>query len=226
MGLFDNFSGGKSQRQVAGGYKAFRDQATGSARNAQGMLDTGYGDAQGRFDQFDGLGASGMAANRLYSDAMGINGADPRMAAFQTFESDPFREFANQNTDQAIQDVFRRYNAGGLANSGVNRHAVGQVAGEFARGDVNQWLNRLMGLGDQNIGRGLQIAGSQAGLDTGLANRKAGIETNLGNALAHSHVAHAGFDAANNNTGMNNLLNLVGAGANIASKFIKPMPIG
>jgi len=91
MSLFKNFSGGRSGDRIAGGYKGFRDQITGSARHAQGMLDAGYDDAQGRFDEFDGLGEIGMGANRLYAAAIGARGDEERLGAFETFENDPLR---------------------------------------------------------------------------------------------------------------------------------------
>ncbi|MBC6444626.1 MAG: hypothetical protein GDA50_04230 [Alphaproteobacteria bacterium GM202ARS2] len=212
MGIFSNFTGGRSRRDAAAGHTAFRREVTAGRERARPHLERG----RDRFSEFERYGREGLEGNRLYGRAVGAYGAEPRQEAFELFESDPFRGFANQNTENALMRTFRRYNAGGLGDSAVNRAAVGEVAGRFARQDVNDFLNRLRASGMDAANIGLRGASGAGGFDRTLAD----LETNAANVLGHSHLANALYDAGTRSTGLNNLLRLGGTAARIGSLFV------
>ena len=206
MSLFSNLSGGRSRDDATAGHKAYRDNINAYAGRARNALATGRDSAVARLDPYAEFGQSGLDANALYSNALGINGADARQDAFGTFESDPFLEYANQNTGNALRDVFRRYNAGGMGNSGANQLAVGRVAGEFARNDINNWMNRLQGHGSEATRLGYGAAGQQAGYDERYGNVLADLETSVGSAIGSSHLNNALYNAGTRSAGVNNLM--------------------
>lgn len=217
MGVFDNITGGKAQKTIAGAYKGYRDQIAGSGAAAKGHLGEGYQSALSRYSPYAQYGQSGIDANQLYANALGVNGADARQSAFGVYQDDPFRAEANRNTENELTNMFSRYNAAGLGNSGASRLAVGRIADETARNDIANWLNRIQGFGNQATGVGMQTAGAQAGLDTGYGQDMANLETNMGNALAQSHLGHGQFEAQNANTGINNMMRFGELGAKIAA---------
>jgi hypothetical protein len=174
---------------------------------------TGYNTAQNRLMPY---AQGGQRGYDTYTNALGLNGEPARQQAFQSFESDPFLAYARQNSGNEVNNIFRRYNAQGIGNSGASMLAVSRAAGERAQGDVNSWLNRMMQMGQQGQG----IAGQQAGLDTnyygGVADRAVGRVNALNQNDAQATMA------ANNArmAGVNNLLSGLGTlGGTVFSAF-------
>lgn len=213
MGIFSNFTGGRSRRDVAGGHQAFRREVGAGRARALPHLERG----RDRFSEFERYGKEGLEGNRLYGRAVGVYGEEPRQQAFELFESDPFRGYADQNTENALMRTFRRYNAGGLGDSAVNQAAVGEVAGRLARQDVADFLERLRLSGTDAASIGLRAATGAGGFDRSLAD----LETNTANVLGHSHLANALYNAGTRSAGLNNLLRLGGTVAKLGSAFIK-----
>lgn len=206
-GFFSNLTGGKSRDDATAGHTAYRKtvgQYAGRARNA---LTEARDSAISRMNPYAEYGQTGLGANKLYGDAIGLNGADARSAAFDTFQNDnPFLAYANQNNPYVLRDVDRTFAARGMAGSGANMLAQKRVAGEMARDDVSDFLNRLQGYGNQATQLGYGATGQQAGYDYNTGNALANLETNTGNAIASSHLNNALYNANTRSTGVNNLM--------------------
>lgn len=223
MSLFSNLSGGRSRDDATAGHTAFRDEISAFGTRARNALRDGRDKAIGRFDPYAQYGQSGLDANRLYGDAVGVNGADARTAAFDTFESDPFLEYAQGNNALALRDVHRNMNAQGLVGSGANALAQNRVAGEFARRDIQDWLSRLQGFGDRATQVGYGATGQQAGYDFATGQGLSQIEQDIGNARAHSHLQNALYNAGTRSAGINNLMKIAGSGTNAFANVYKEL---
>jgi len=214
MGFFDDLMGKSSAKAATQLGQRNASQINSGYDSANAAAKTGYDTSTGRLSPYEQQGQKGFGA---YNDALGINGDAARQSQFQTFESDPFMQYARQDSGNQVNALFRKYGAQGMANSGASGLAVSRAAGERAQGDVNNWLNRLQGLGNQ----GFQAAGALAGNDNayygGMADRAVGRS----NALVGNDTQAT---MASNNarmSGINNLLSigggLLGAGARMYS---------
>jgi hypothetical protein len=172
----------------------------------------GYGASQARYEPY---AEQGQRGNQAYGNAIGLNGQEAQQGAYQQFQEDPFLAYARQNSGNEYNAIFKRYGAQGMANSGASGLAVSRAAGERANSDVNNWMNRLQGLGQQ----GAQIASRQAGLDQsyygGMSDRAVGRSNALVGNDTNSTMA------ANNarQAGVNNLLNIFGTIVSGASRM-------
>lgn len=211
MGFFSDLMGKSSAaraQQLGQRNEARINEGYASADTASR---TGYDTAQNRLMPYAQAGQRGY---EIYANALGLNGDDARRSAFSSFEADPFLGFARQNSGNEINNIFRRYNAQGMGNSGASMLAVSRAAGERAQGDVQNWMNRMMQFGQQGLG----VAGQQAGLDTGyyggVADRAVGRATALSDNDAQATMA------ANNAqmSGVNNLLNIGGTIAGLGTR--------
>lgn len=212
MGLFDSFFGKTQRRDLGRANQQYGDFLGKAKSGGLQQLQTGKDEALGYLQPFADQGRRGFD---LYADATGAGGAEGYARAFENFEASPFREFANQNTANALRDVYRRYHGAGLGDSGVSRLAVGRAAGEFARQDVENYLRHLAGLGTA----GRAAAGQQAGIAQDVANRSSDIETSVFSALGNQAINHGNAVASTRNIGLNNLLGLAGLGVNAYSAY-------
>ena len=212
MGLFDSFLGNSQRRDISHGDTVFRNQITRALDDGREYITSGRDNALAAYQPFAQSGTQGF---NLYADATGANGLDAQQTAFQNFESNPFLQYANQNTGDAIRNTFRAYNARGLGDSGVNREAVGQVAGNFARQDINDYLNRLSGLGNTGLG----AAGAQANIHYNSGNALADFESSARSALANQGINFGNALAGSRSIGINNLIGLIGAAEDRAAKI-------
>ena len=201
MELVDSFTGAKQRRDIGFGNAEFNAQTKKGLSEGLRFMTEGRDNALSRFDPYSSAGARGFDA---YANAVGANGLDAQQGAFEDFQSNPFLQFANQNTENAIRDTFRAYNAVGQGNSGDSRAAVGEVAGRFARQDINDYINRLMGLGST----GLQAAGAQSNIDYGSGNALANFQGAARSALGNQGINYGNALAGSRTIGINNLMNL------------------
>jgi len=206
MKFFDGLTGGKQRDHYAAGHDAFRKNVAGYATHGRQALRRGYDQAQERYEPYSQLGQQGRNDYDLYRKSIGLEGADGYNDAYGVFEADPFRDYRNQNVSNAIRDNFRRYNAGGLANSGQNMLATGRIGAEYAQRDVDDFRNRLMGAGRYGTQIGYGADSALAGLDYGYGRDIANNYTNQGNALAQSYLGQAYDDAQTRGLGFNNLI--------------------
>lgn len=180
--------------------------------SANAYATQGYGSAQGRYSPY---AAQGQAGWNMYGNAMGLNGNAARQEAFGNFQSDPFTQYARQDSGNQLNSLFRRYGSQGMANSGAAGLAVSRAAGERAQSDVNNWLNRMQGIG----GQGLGIAQQQAGLDMTHANAMGGYATGRAGAHVQNNTAMMQAMMKAKAGGINNLLSGAGGFASLLSKI-------
>jgi hypothetical protein len=177
MGIFDNFSGGASRRDINRGYQ----QGQGRFAQAGQTYGDQYNRAQGRYDQY---AQSGQQANSLYGNYLGLNGGDAQRDAFSGYQESPY---ANFDRDRITQASMRANNARGTGGSGVEALATSRALREYGTQGLNTYLDRLQG----QQGMGLQVANAQAGNDMRygdqmgqLAGQRAGLDTQRASALA------------------------------------------
>lgn len=190
MGFFGSFFGNDQRRDIS--------QAN---KKANAALDSGYQNQQNYFDQaasaYDPYVQSGQQANTFYANALGLNGDAARSEAQGTITSDPLwsGKFALDSNN-----VLKAMNARGLGYSGAGALAGQRVLTENYQNALNNYAN----LGAQ----GLQATGAQSNVwqnqgqnAWNYGTTKAGNDINYGNALA-----------ASRNTGLNNILGVLGTG--------------
>lgn len=114
-------------------------------------------------NQFSPYNQTGLAANGMVANALGLNGAAGNAAAQGAFQAGPGYQFA---LDQAMQGVNRAAAAGGMSASGNALIAAQDRAGQLANQEYGTWLDRLIG----QSGMGLNAAGQTAGAYNNLAN--------------------------------------------------------
>lgn len=269
MGIFDSLTGKAQQRDIKRGQAEATGYLTGANDQASGYLNQGYnsantglttGQRQGnqyltqgaqtaRQDIMRGTGAaldalspfaqSGTAANTMYSNAIGLNGNQARDQSQSVYMNDPIMASL---MNQANESILQRYNASGLANSGVSRSAIlqnqynnyggwldrlnqqGQQGYSAAQGIANTQNNRGAALANiaSNLGQqradntyryGSQIAGNRVDLGRGQASNA----LNLGNAQAGLATDTASALANTRGMGWQNALNMLGSGVNAAT---------
>lgn len=206
MGFFDGLTGGKQRDDYAAGQSKYRDTVNKFGSYGRTALAEGYQGAQSRYKPYGQMGQQGRDDYDLYRKSIGLEGSDGYNDAYGVFEADPFRDYRNQNVSNAIRDNFRRYNAGGMANSGQNMLTTGRIGAEYAQRDVDDFRNRLMGAGQYGTQIGYGADSALAGLDYGYGRDIANNYTNQGNALAQSYLGQAYDDAQTRGLGFNNLI--------------------
>ena len=267
MGFFDTFLGKTQQGDLDAGYrdsrrdtnrgydrgedllKHGRNRALGDLAYGRNAITDGVRDASGTVSDYTNQAVntlspyaqSGAGATDLYNQALGIDGRDAQQDFYSNYEADPFREF---NEDRTTNALLRKYNAAGMGNSGASRIAAARANLERGSQDYNAYLDRLRGASAQggqfasqqaNIqaGAGDRIGGYQYGGGQAVANnfgQQADLNRNTGNALAGlavdrgitnagNRINYANATAANRSTGLNNLLNLGGTALKAFTAF-------
>lgn len=160
---------------------------------------------------------SGKSANSMYSNAIGLNGAEGNAAATGAFQAGPGYQF---QLDQGTQAALRGASAAGMLNSGNTLTALSQYGQGLANQEYGSWLDRLSGASSQ----GLQAAGGQATGYGGLANLYQGT---AGDRLGLESAISQGLMGVNNqvaqgreaNAGAKSSLfgNLLGGGIKLAT---------
>lgn len=135
----------------------------------------------------------GTAANTMYGNALGINGAAAREQTQGTYMSDPIMQGL---MNQANENVLKRYNASGLANSGASRAAI--LQNQY--NNYGGWLDRLNGqgqMGFQAAGQMNQNAANMANLQAARGNALSGISERLGQGQADNSYRYRTQTAGN-----------------------------
>jgi len=212
MSLFGAFTGSAQRRRL--------EEAN---RQATGFLNEGYNNAEreGRnyYNQAQGFlspyAQSGVRANALYSDALGMNGAEggQRAQAAYGYARNPYLQYEQ---DQAQAGLDRMANARGGLNSGMNVLAAARARMGLGYQDNNAWLNRLGG----EAQRGGQFAGMQSQLASGFGNQLMGLYTGRGQQLAANAQQFGNAMAQNEGTFFNNLMGLGNLGVRAAAAYM------
>ena len=169
------------------------------------IINDGQNESRAALDQaiaaYSPYAQSGQAANTMYSNALGLNGADGNTAATSAFQAGPGYQFA---LDQGTQAALRAQNSVGMLNSGNTLTALAGFGQGLANQEYGSWLDRLQGKSAQ----GLQAASGQAQGYGNMSNifqnsidRRLGLEgaytqgiTGQNNQIAQGHEAsRAGF---------------------------------
>ena len=201
MGFFSNLSGGQQRSDIRR-----------STAQANSMIDQGFNESQGYYDQAAGLydpyTQQGGKAATMYADLLGINGGDARSEAQGVLTSDPlFQGGLAQDSNALLKQLNARgQSGGGLANIAAQR---------VLQQNYGSWLDRYNQAGQQGFQATNALAGVRAVQGDnayGAATTKAGLALGKGNALASTR-----------NTGINNLMGAIGTGLKAYSSFYKPV---
>lgn len=147
----------KQNRNIIGGFQRTGNNIinTGEAKSADAL-----NSAIGGFQPYVDAGAN---ATGMYTNALGLNGADGNAAATDAFQAGPGYQFA---LDQGTQAALRGASSAGMLNSGNTLTALAQYGQGLANQEYGGWLDRLSGLS----GQGLNAAQGQAGAYGSLAS--------------------------------------------------------
>ncbi|MBD8555442.1 hypothetical protein IFT84_13100 [Rhizobium sp. CFBP 8762] len=219
MGFFSELLGGDAGKATK--KAAVKNQGLINAfdTKGQGIIDTGETRSEGALNNasslFQPYADTGIGANTMYSNALGLNGADGNAAATSAFQAGPGYEFAlNPGTQAALRGA----SAAGSLASGNTLTALSQFGQGLANQEYGTWLQRLQAQASQ----GMQAAGSQAQTQTGLANlyqKTAGDRLGLGATVvqgltsSNNQLAQGQEMQAKAKSGM--LGNLVGLGSKV-----------
>lgn len=213
MAFFDSLLGKDSAKAVQQLVQRNAGEINAGYGQADQYAGEGYGSSQARFQPY---AEQGLRGNQAFGNAIGLNGQEAQQGAYRQFQQDPFLAYARQNSGNEYNAIFKRYGAQGMANSGASGLAVSRAAGERATGDVNNWINRLQGVGQQ----GAQFANQQAQLDQNYYGGMSNRAVNRSNALVGNDTNAT--MAANNarQSGVNNLLNVFGTVAGAGARYM------
>jgi hypothetical protein len=179
-------------KELKGGFKGLKkdyaaalDTISKSADQASGYVaqgrDSGVGAiTQGRdaaLGEFDPYVKATAGAPQLYSDALGLGGAEGNARAVDAFRTGPGYDF---RMDQGMEALQRLNASRGRLDSGNTMIDAMDFAGGLADQEYGSWLDRLAG--EQEFGA--NIAGGRAGIYTGAGQDLAGIYTGAGSELA------------------------------------------
>ena len=196
MGFFGDLFGGKGGIRAANQAAAAQQAANEQAR---GDIQKGYTSAQGRISPYAQSAGRGYDA---YADSVGVNGGQGYQRAYANFQADPFRAGREDYTNLLMRRSMQQYNAGGNRISGAAMTGAGRIGAERYDQDVADYRNRLSGFGNTAI----DLAKTQAGLDTGQGTALSGNSINSGNIEANRIMQ--GYGAQQQ--GMNNLMSGLG----------------
>ena len=181
-----------------------RDAFSSAQGNQTGAINAGADQAIGRLGQAADLYRPaydrGEAASGMYSNSLGLGGADGNQAAVNAFQAGPGYAFQR---DQAADLAARKASSLGIAGSGNTLAALTTLGSNLANQEYGNWQNRLQGLGQT----GMQAAGGiasaltgQAGIDTQRGQNLAGIYGQNASNIAGTYANEAnvyGQDASN-----------------------------
>lgn len=122
---------------------------------------------------------SGMGAQTMYMDALGVNGADAQNRYVSGYQADPSQGYVQES-------ILKRMNAAGYADSGASRLAAARAHNEA----YNDRLRMLQGAGAQGQQAAGQIGNWQYGAGMALDNNARGT----GAAVANMYGQRAGID--------------------------------
>lgn len=200
MGIFDLFSSGNEKsamRKQQAGINAGRTLAMGDLDQGQADYDRYAGQAYDEFGTYDQLG---RGSSNMYGDALGLGGAEGNARATSAFQAGPGYEFQR---DEALRALERTGAARGQTDTGNLYTALTDRAGNMANQEYGGWLDRL----SQNTDRGINVAGSRAGILSnqgqtayGTGGAKAGL-----NWAAETGIGQAGaeYEKSKDQTGAN-----------------------
>jgi hypothetical protein len=124
--------------------------------------------------------ARGEQASGVYSDSLGLNGAEGNQRAVNSFQAGPGYQW---QVDQASKAAGNKASALGIAGSGNTLTALATLGSNLANQEYGGWQDRLKGVSDQ----GMQAAGGIAGL----TSQQAGYDYGRGQSLSNAYGQNA-----------------------------------
>ncbi|NKJ03475.1 hypothetical protein [Rhizobium sp. SG741] len=188
------------------------------------IIDTGEQKSAAALDQassnYDPYLAAGKSATNMYSDALGLNGADGNAAATGAFQAGPGYQFS---LDQGTQAALRGASAAGMLNSGNTLTALSQFGTGLANQEYGSWLDRLNGLSGQGLtaANGASgVLGNKAALYQGTADDRLGLTSSVtqGQMGLNNDLAAVKEQQAQNSNSF--LGKLVGGGISLGTKAL------
>lgn len=211
MALFGSLFKGNSNNINLANTKA-REQANAAYRNNLQYAGEGRDRRRAEYQPFQQRYGQ---AGSLYSNALGLGGAEARQSAYDTFANDPFREAARGNTQNQLSAMFKKYNAGGMGDSGASRLALSRANMEAEAGLVDNWLNRLAAMDQQGLG----VADRLSGIEGDYTGQQIGIEDQFRGTEAKLAQQYAQAQNANKLAQMNTTMGAIGMGLNALGSF-------
>lgn len=195
-GLIDSFTGEGAKKALREGMDG-QLKVAGETRDQQlGAIKTAGTEARGYFQPY---ASQGGRAYNLYSDTLGVNGADARADAQDLYNSD---DMLAKNRAYDLKRSGWQQNASGNFGSGTAALADSRIRMQ----GYGDWQNRLM----QNGQVGYSAAGAQSGIAQNEGNALAGAYGNYGNAVGNAYGQNAQGMAQANNVFAQNLIGLGG----------------
>lgn len=191
MGFFSDFTGASARSDIKTG-----------DRKATAAHEQGYNTSQEYYNKaassFDPYVSSGAAGQKMYGDLLGLNGTDARSSAQGIITSDPLW---SGKLGEDTNAVLKNLNARGMGASGTAALAGQRVLLQ----NYNNVLDRYQGMGQT----GLSATGQQAGVRTAQGDNAYGF----GATKANQALQYGNAMAGTRNTGLNNVLAVLGTGA-------------
>lgn len=217
MSFFGDLFGGKSGINASNNAaEAAAAYASAGGKKYREEVGKGYTSADNTLSGYEAA-YGGQQGARLYSDSLGINGAEGGQRAQAAYQAgrNPYLAYEQQ---QAVDLLNRKNNAGGMRWSGTNALAGARASMGLGYQDNQAWQNRLQGNAQMAGAYGQQRAGNAVaqGQDMGNSwqnqnNALANIETNRQMGIAQAKAQ-----------GMNNLMSGIGGLAGFAISGFAP----
>jgi len=185
---------------------------------AKGATDSAYQMARGDLtgnDYYKTWAGNGGAANTMYANALGLNGASGNTAAQSAFQTGPGYQWAVQ---QGLNALNRTAASRGQLASGNQSMALMDYGQNQANQQWQNWLNSLNGLSSQ----GLTAAAGQTGQQNQLANLDYGYGKDLSNIYMNGTQQAMGALQNGNqqSSGSSGAMSAILGGLNLASKIV------
>jgi len=183
MGFLSALTGSSTGKATMNAANKNADLIKGFQTTGNDIINTGEDKSAGALDS--AIGAyqpwvtSGTAANSLYGDAIGLNGAEGNARATDAFHTGPGYSFA---LDQGTQAALRGASAAGMLNSGNTLTALTEYGQGLADQEYGSWLDRLNGVSGQGLSAAGGVAqgyGAKADLYQGTADDRLGLESGV-----------------------------------------------
>jgi hypothetical protein len=210
MGLFDGIFNNQPAEDAAAaqtaGLQAGNKAATAAINTGQATTNTDYA---GALAPINTNLQTTQGGQKLYADALGVNGQPGYDAAVQAFHASPGYQFS---LDQGSQNLMRNANqTGNLASGGTDidlqKLGIGTADQEFQKWLSN--LNPFIGASTANAATGATTDISKASTDTDFAKTLANLgwstATGIGNANANADLNQSNISGNALNVGMQGL---------------------
>lgn len=205
MGLFSNFSGGDSRRDLRHAVRTSNTLIRDGMERGEGYLNSSYDRSRQDIDPYL---ESGQRGQQFYDDLLGLNGGDARDSRQDFLMSD--RAFSGK-LGQDQNAMLRAMNARGMSGSGAGALAAERVFQQNYGNTLNRYANR----GQQ----GAQMAQFGAGMSQQNGAANANLQMQGAGMMSNNQMNAYGNISKTRNAGMNNMLAIAGAGTKMAGLF-------